>query len=860
MNPSRWHLIGHAHIDAEWLWTFKETLDVCENTFRSVLELMKKYPGFTFCQSSACYYEFMEKLHPEIFEEIGRRIREGRWEVVGGSWVEFDANIPSGESLARQFLYGQNYFKEKFGFYVKVGWLPDSFGFPWTLPQIMAKSEIKYFLTQKLSWNDMVYYPFNVFLWESPDGTRILSHQTLGSYSEQIKNENIERFNNQFMKLKLLHNIEDLLILYGVGDHGGGPRESDLKTIFEWKKTSNFPAEINNTRIVEYFEILEKYLDLGKAKIPIVSDELYLQFHRGVYTTQSRFKRINRRSEVLMDVVERFSLIANLLGGEYPKGELTRFWKKILLHQFHDTMSGSCIREVYEDCEKDFNELKEFTSKVLDTALETIASKVNTSGEGKPLLIFNPLSWKRSGKAQVELDLSGPYEIKDSTGKTVPYQIIEDEDGKKLLFIAETPALGYSLYRLKPTDSWKTCQTDVKVHEEEERILLENSRIRASINKTSGIIEELYDKDLKMNFMGDKGVRIQIFEDYPHPGRKTLLYNFDAVSSDAWEVYIYQQPDGIKYIELKNAEEVKIVENGPIRATVLVRYRFRQEGREDSIFRIYVRIYSGEPILHMDFEVDWHAAHRMAKLAIPLSFHSDYTTCEIPYGYIKRRNPLSPEATLYERAKYEVSCQKWIDYTSEDEKYGLSILNDSKYGYDQANNLVRISLLRSPSYPPKWNEIEKIQNFLSEREITDQGPHKFSIALYPHKGCWRKAQTVRKAYEFNYPLIIKAESEHKGELPRKYSFLEVSPENVVVTALKMSENDEDIILRLYEAHGDDVDVEIKVPWKLKEVYETNILEKETHKIRDLSSIPLLHNEIKTLKFKIVKIQPSEPKK
>ncbi len=846
LNVPKWHLIGHAHIDAEWLWNFRETLDVCRNTFRSVLELMEKYTEFTFCQSSACYYEFMEKLYPEIFEEIRKRVKEGRWEVVGGSWVEFDANMPSGESLARQFLYGQNYFKEKFGFYVKVGWLPDSFGFPWTLPQIMAKSGIKYFLTQKLSWNDMVYYPFNVFIWESPDGTRILSHQTLGSYSEQIKDENIERFRSQSIRLKLLHDVEDLLILYGVGDHGGGPRESDLETIFRWKNRENFPAKINNTKIVEYFSILEKYL--GKAKIPVVSNELYLQFHRGVYTTQSRFKQINRRSEVLIDVTERFSLIANLMGGKYPKDDLKKFWKKILLHQFHDTMSGSCIKKVYEECERDFKELKEFASKALNAALEIIASKVNTSGEGKPLLIFNPLSWKRSGKVQIELNSPVPQEILDSKGRSVPSQVTRD--GKKLIFIAEVPALGYSLYRVKPSDSWKTYQTDISVREEKGKIVLENSKVKASINKISGILEELYDKELGMNLVGEEGVRIQIFEDHPYPGRKTLFYNFDAVSTDAWEVYIYQQPGGVKYVELKDAEEIEVIERGPVRATLLVKYRFRQGGREDSIFRIYFRIYANEPALHMDFEVDWHAAHRMAKLAVPLSFHSDYTTCEIPYGYIKRRNPLSPEATLYERAKYEVSCQKWIDYSSENGEYGLSILNDSKYGYDQANNTVRVSLLRSPSYPPKWEEMKSMKNFVREREIADQGLHKFSIALYPHKGCWRRAQTVRKAYEFNYQLIAKAETEHEGKLPQNFSFLEVNPENVIVTALKLPENGEGVILRFYEAHGDNANVEIKLPWKPREIYEVDLLERKIREINDISAISLLHNEIKTLKIKL----------
>jgi alpha-mannosidase len=843
---ARWHLIGHAHIDAEWLWTFKETLEVCRWTFNSVLNFMREYPGFTFCQSGTCYYESMEKLYPEIFEEIKKRVREGRWEVVGGSWVEFDANMPSGESLARQFLYGQRYFKEKFGFYVEVGWLPDSFGFAWTLPQIMAKSGIKYFLTQKMSWNDMVYYPFSVFLWESPDGTRILSHQTMGSYSEEIRSENIGRFNRQSMMLKSLHGIEDLLILYGVGDHGGGPRKSDLETISNWVKSADLPAEVCNTRAIDYFKTLEQYL--GKANIPVISDELYLQFHRGVYTTQSRFKQINRRSEVLIDEVERFSLIASIMGGEYPKEDLQRFWKKIMLHQFHDTMSGSGIRDVYEDCERDFIELLEFSSKTLDKALKTIASKVDTQVDGTPLLIFNPLSWSRRDVVEVELvDIKGPFELLNPTGVSIPIQLMEC--GEKMLFIAEAPSLGYVVYRLKPLESWKTYQTDIKVCERDDKIMLENSKIKLSINKKTGIIEELYDKELELNLIGRGGVRIQVFEDYPYPGRKTLFYDFDAASFDAWEVYIYTQPGGVKYVDLKEAEEVKILESGPVRATVSVKYRFKQDGREDSTFTIYIRLCSGLPMVRMDFEVDWHAAHRMVKLTLPFSFQSDYTTCEIPYGYIKRRSPLSPDATLYERAKYEAPCQKWVDYTSEDGKYGLSILNDSKYGYDQADNAVRMSLLRSPRYPPRWGEPWEV--FTQKEEMADQGLHKFSFALYPHMGCWRDAQTVRRAYEFNYPLIAVFEERHAGSLPRVFSFLEVKPDNIVVTALKKAEDCEDaIILRFYEAHGSDAKAHVMSFWKSKETYEVDILEREVGKVEDVSGIRVSHNEIKTLKFKL----------
>lgn len=838
------YLVGNSHIDAAWLWPIRETIEVCYITFKNVLDLMEKYPGFIYAQSSAAYYEWMEKNYPEIFERIKTKVKEGRWEIVGGMWIEPDCNMPSGESLVRQFLYGKRYFKEKFGVDVKVAWLPDSFGFPQTLPQIMKGCGIDYFLTQKLNWNDMIAFPYYAFKWVSPDGSSVIALQTVGSYTESVDEESI---NKQLQILKFTQGIDRLLVLYGKGDHGGGPTNDMLERAMKIIRGEG-ALKGKFAKATEYFEYLKSIQD----KLPVVEDELYLQYHRGVYTTQARVKKWNRKAEILLEQAEKLSSIAENYGFKYPKEELEKTWKKLLLNQFHDIISGTCIPEVYEDVKRDFEEIFNTTQSIITEAVKAIAIQIDTQEEGIPIVVFNTLSWERDGVVEVPLDKLGSLKsikVYDEKGQLIPFQIVED--GKVVFIARNIPPIGYKVYRVIPTSEITEIQTDLSVTRVNNIIRLENEFLRVEIDAETGLVKSIYDKKNEREILREPGNKIQVFEDYPSPGRKTLTGGYDAVIFDAWEVYIYQQLKGVSYVELTKPVEVKILEKGPVRARVQVKYVYTQEGRPDSTFIQEVILYHGIPWVEFKSRVDWHGMHRLVKVAFPLSIHSEFTTYETPYGYIKRRNPLSPNASLYERAKYEVPAQKWIDHTSENGDYGVALFNDGRYGFDVANDTIRMTILRSPK-PPRYMEVLPAP----DSEPTDQGEHELAYAIYPHLYDHAKALVARKAYEFNTPLIIHVEPVHPGKLPVTHSFIRVEPENTILTVVKKAEDSEDIVLRLYETAGRDTVALIHLYIPPLKAYETNMLEEEIRELEvkgNIIEIPLRKHEIKTVKITLSKV-------
>ncbi len=844
------HLLGHSHIDAVWLWTKDETLKVCVETFSRVLDLMDKYPGLTFCQSTAQYYEWVEKSRPDLFERIRARVREGRWGIVGGSWVEFDCNLPSGESLVRQMLYGKRYFIEKFGVDVDIAWLPDSFGYCWTLPQILAKSGIKYFLTQKLRWNDATVFPYNVFWWRAPDGSSALSHQTLGSYSESLDDwGEIER---QLLILRLRHGVEDLLVLFGYGDHGGGISETHAERALEWiKKYSSGDRTVKFSTAAEYFSQLEKHAK--STNLPVVSDELYLQFHRGTYTTQAEVKKWNRRVEALIENAEKLAVFAEGFGLPYPREELREAWKTILFYQFHDAICGSSIKEVYEEARQDYERLYNRLSGIVERSIEAIAKNVDTRGDGKSILVFNTQSWARDGIVELEissLEEANEHVILDHEGRPVASQVISDGRRGRLLFIAEgVPPMGFKEYRITSKGKKQPAPTRLAVKEAQGKIVLENEFLSAEIDQQSGLITSIRHKESGREIVRPgEAVAIHVFEDTPASARKALDGGYEAVLFDAWEVYIFDQAEGVKSIRLDQPIEVEIVERGPVRVVVASRYRYRQEGREDSDITVRTMLYAKIPILYLEIEFDWRAWHRLAKLSIPTSIDGEYVYYEIPYGYIRRRIPYSERASLSERAKHEVPGQRWIDKSSEKDGIGLSVLNDCKYGFDSTMHELRVTLLRSPSYPPKWPAVA-LESWLKGEEPTDQGRHVAKIGLYPHRGDWREAQTVRKAIEFNNPLIARLEEAHGGQLPKTHSFIDVDGGDAPITVVKQAEDGSNIVLRLYEPHGREATVTLNVAPSIKEAQEADLLERPVKPITikdEKLAITLKPHEIKTI--------------
>ena len=821
-------MVGHAHIDAAWLWTVSETVEVCRSTFSSVLQVMKKYPHFCFSQSSAQYYEWIEKRYPEIFEQIKKRVKEGKWEIVGGMWIESDCNLPSGESLVRQILYGKRYFLNKFGVDVKIGWLPDTFGFCWTLPQIFKKCGIDYFVTSKLNWQTTLLFPYSSFWWRAPDGSRVLACQTIGPYNHT----SLERLLKELNLLRKYQGINCLLFLYGCGDHGGGPTSELIETILDFR-SQHSESEILFSRADDYFHELEK-INQEEKTLPVVNDELYLKTHRGTYTTEAKIKLNNRKGECLLGNAEKFACLAEKYGSKYPQEELEEAWKKLLFNQFHDILAGACISEVYESLEREYAEIFKVGEKSLSSSLKQIAKNIDTQGAGYSILVFNPLSWQRDGLVEVELSYLGNPEfvrVLDEQGRIIPYQIMEKGEAKNLVFLARNvSSLGHKEYKIIPVTEKRCFSTDVMTICKKDTLQLENKFYRVSVGVKSGLLTSIYDKFNEKELLDNskRGGVFQIYEDF-------------CLKESAWNIWL----GALK--ELDKADGVSIVEEGPIRVSVRIRHIYEQKERPNSIFVQEVRLYSDMPLVEFKVDVDWHAQHRTAKVAFPLNLYADEAIYDIPYGTIERKNPTSSQANPTDRAKWEVSALKWMDYTDKGKNYGVSLLSECKYGFDVKDNLIRMTLLRSPDYPdPSMMGLPELSTLLE-----DQGRHTFAYALYPHKGSWKQAHSIGKGYEFNYPPLVLTEPPHKGSLPKSFSFVKVYPEDVILETIKKAEDSESFILRFYETIGKRTQTEILFSEPILEAWETDMMERKISKLPiqgKLLRVKLGACEIKTIQI------------
>jgi alpha-mannosidase len=805
---------GNSHIDMAWLWPWTETVEVVRNTFRSALDLMREYPDFTFTASSAQAYVWMEEKYPALFREIQQRVKEGRWEIVGGMWVEPDLNLPSGESLVRQVMLGKRYFQRKFGVDVRIGWNPDSFGYNWQLPQIYKKCGMDYFVTQKIYWNDTTKIQHKLFWWEAPDGSRILTYfphdyangidppkmaEDLAAYAPSLGGE-------------MMH-------LYGVGDHGGGPTRTMLDTALRLQAPGTVFPKLRFGTAAGFFDDIQK--KLASLDVPTVRDELYLEFHRGVQTTQAETKKRIRRTEDLLLNAEKFSSLASLSG--YPQASLDGAWKRLLFDEFHDIMPGSGIAQNYEDARLNLEDVGRAGDEALDGALRDITSRVNTTGEGAPVLVFNPLAWPRTEVIEIEPQLPAPAAsavVTDSAGKLVESQVLTMDRATnrvRLLVEATTPALGYSTLYVNGSAQAPVAPTRLKELFEQmglqSHYSLENEFLRIGIDGRTGCIVSLFDKRSGTESLAPNscGNLLQTFVDKP---KEYDAWNIDANFEDhKWD--------------LNEAEEVKLVENTPVRAVIRVENHF-----QNSTFIRDSTLYAGAPRIDVKMQVEWHEKHILLKVAFPLSASNDNATFEIPYGSIERP---TTRRTPAEQAKFEVPALHWADLS--DATHGFSLLNDCKYGYDAKGNVLRLSLLRSPEWPDPH---------------ADEGHHEFTYSLYPHGGGWREAGTVRRGYELNYPLIAMGAGKHQGTLPPEHSFLQVEEDNVVVTAVKKAEDGDGMVIRFYESAGKKGDVHLRLPQAAVGLEETDLMER-TVRLWPLASngrnvtVPTGPYEIKTLK-------------
>ena len=808
MKQASLHVTGNSHIDAAWLWPWTETVDVVKRTFGTALQLMSEYPEYTYTQSAAQYYDWIATKYPAINEQIKQRIREGRWEIVGGMWVEPDLNMPDGEALVRSILIGKRWFQKEYGVDVRIGWNPDSFGYTWQLPQIYKRSGIDYFVTQKTAWNDTNQFPFKLFWWESPDGSKVLTY-----FPHDYANRNLDpvRLSRDFATAReRAPGLTEMMDLYGIGDHGGGPTRAILDEGMHWMEpdkivptmkfgtAQSFFADVeknvvSDSRTWDYNSIAKGYAPRSnppetKIAIPTWKSELYFEYHRGVMTTQAAHKRNMRNSEEWVLNAEKVASLAWLEGDKYPGDELTDAWKKVTFNDFHDLAAGSGIGIIYKEAQKDYDQVRWATSEISQHAIKKLSARIDTQVPGGiPILVFNPLAWERSGTVIVNVQMptvTASVSVLDAANHVVPSQTLESDAKthtfKLLLSVENVPSMGYKVLRVVP--GAKPFPSDLKA----EGLTLENTNLRVIVDAQSGCITSLYDKKAKFEALasGACGNQLQTFKDVPE-------------QYDAWNI----DPGTLDtFTPIEKADSVELIAKGPLRSAIRVTRTF-----QNSKFVQEIALFAGADQVEIVNDFDWHETHVLLKAAFPLAATGNKATYEIPYGVIERPTTRN---NSWEKAQFEVPALRWADLG--DGQHGFSLLNNSKYGYDAKDNVLRLSLLRSPVSPDPE---------------ADRGHHHFTYALYPHSGDWKSALTVRHGYEYNYTLSALQVQPHTGGLPAAYAYVTAKPENVVLTALKKAEDENALILRFYEWAGKSSDIQIHVPKGATGATLTNLMEK-----------------------------------
>lgn len=620
-------VIGHCHIDIAWLWTYAETRRKIARSWSTQILLMEQFKDYKFVQSQAQLYEWCKTDYPNLYQIVKEKIKTGQFIPQGGTFVEMDGNVPSGESFIRQFLYGQQFFKKEFGVICDVFWLPDTFGYSPQLPQIILGSGMKYFVTQKLSWNSMNKFPHSTFYWEGIDGTKVLSHFPPGeTYNSRITIDEIikSETNNQ-------EPTNEALLLFGHGDGGGGPTREQIERINRLKDVDGLP-KVSIRTPTEFFE------RVPTENLPKWTGELYLELHRGTFTSQSETKKSNRKCEFLLRDVEIMYFLAREKIS-YPQEELTRLWKILLLNQFHDVLPGSSIEMVYQDVAKLYKEIEESCEKLI----------INLTKKSDDISFVNTFGWER--KEIIEL-----LELNENCEQTI-------KDSKSLAIVSVN-SFGSNSKFLKNT-------SQVKVYEEKENIIIENGFIRCKINK-DGTIQSIFKKKEKTEMLKSKGNQFILYDDMPR-------------DHDAWDVDIYHLQ---KYKEI-SAKSYEIIEKGPLRCVISFDYSFRKSKMKNQIILTSISE-------RIDFQthIEWLENRKILKVQFPVNIKSSVASYDIQFGYVERPTHFN---TSYEVAKFEVCGHKWINLSEYNN--GVALLNDCKYGHSIHGNLMSISLLRAPKSP-----------------------------------------------------------------------------------------------------------------------------------------------------------------
>lgn len=760
--------IGHTHIDVAWLWTLAQTREKVQRTFSTVLNLMDRYPEYVFMSSQPQLYEYLKQEAPEVYERVKEKIREGRWEAEGAMWLEADCNLSSGESLVRQVMYGKRFMKEEFGVDNKILWLPDVFGYSAALPQILKKSGVDKFVTSKISWSESDILPVDSFMWEGIDGTEIFTYFIT---AQNHGNSGLPDFQTTYtgtvtpgMHLGTWERYQqkdynnEALVTFGFGDGGGGPTAEMLEAYRRLKKRVPGLPAANMTFAADFLDRVEKNFDENckfTKRTPKWVGELYLELHRGTYTSMAQNKKFNRECEFLCQEAETLSVWdMTSLDGSFDRDTLHESWKTILLNQFHDIIPGSSIKEVYDESELQYKKIYADVGAIKREKLEKLAKNISESGT----MVYNPNGFSASAYVQ---------------------------SGDGLIFAENVPAMGWKFVEEKKLEP--VTVEDRLIESRHYRILFDEHMEITSV----------YDKDngREVVMQGKTANSLMVFEDYPR-------------DYDNWEITNYYKQ---KMWHIDNADPVQIISGNGFGGFKIVRKY------NASVIEQTVLVYSESRRIDFITNVDWHENHVLLKTAFPTTVHANKASYDIQFGSLERPNH---ENTSWDAAKFEVCAHKWSDLSEED--YGVSILNNCKYGHCAMGGELQLTLIKCGSYP---------------NHDADRCRHEFTYSLYPHAQGFKRGKTINEAYILNRPMTAIA-SNGGGALPACASLISSDCDNIIIETVKPSEDGKGIVIRLFDAWDKKSDPTISFGFDAKKISLCDLTENVTENIGSGSSVKL----------------------
>ncbi|MBC8103795.1 MAG: alpha-mannosidase, partial [Cytophagales bacterium] len=761
------YMIGYSHLDTEWVWNYPQVInEFIPNTLRENYPIFAKHPEYIFNWTGSNRYKFMKEYYPEDYARLKQYVAQGKWFPGGSSVEEGDVNSPSPESLIRQMLYGNQFFRREFGKESNEYMLPDCFGFPASLPSIMAHAGITGFSTQKLTWGSAVGIPFNIGRWIGPDGQSVVAALNGGAYDKKIR-EDLSQSRRWFDRLEAngkKSGVYTDYIYYGEGDRGGSAGAESADWVVKSVKGTG-PVKVIAARSSDLFSLLSP---AQKAALPTYQGDMELTWHSaGSLTSQAMMKRWNRRNEFLGGSAEQVSVAASLLGAQpYPMAEITEGWLRFLPGQFHDIMAGTCLPEGYEFAWNDQILGMNRFSDVVTHGVGGVARALDTRAKGIPLVVYNPLSFARADVVEATVTFPGgvpkAVRVVGPDGKPVPAQIAGIENGGvKILFVARVPSVGFATFDVQPADAAVPAATSGLTVT---KTTVENARYRVRLN-VEGNVASVYDKAAKKEMLAA-------------PARLAFQYerprDFPAWNMD-WED---QQKPPRAYVD--GPARISIVENGPARVALRV-----ERTAQGSRFIQTIRLSAGGERVEFADNIDWKTGESALKAVFPLTVSNPKATYNWGIGTVERGNN--------DPKKYEVASQQWFDLTDTSGDYGVSVLEDSKYGSDKPDDsTLRLTLLYTPG----------VRGSYQHQSSQDWGRHEMVYALQGHAGGWREAKTQSEAARLNQPLQAFQTPAHAGTLGRSFSLLSVSGgDQVRVAALKLAEESSEVIVRLFELDG-----------------------------------------------------------